>query len=260
MEYRSRRERREAEKAGLVPPDDSVSQTSQAESETIDFEKPQENSNAEERKFPSRKELRKQAQQNLVASQQSPQTQNISAESNADESLNPAETEYVQDNQELHTESEATRKTDPEKAQEIESASDSNQSTGRNYLYQDSSNTLTMDNIPDSLEVTNGDLIVNNSESVEILTGSQPSLSSVMDDLKFDSEDQKDTVAGRISLVDPVSAKLVAESREPETVVPGKIVVRNRALSTTFAILGGVMFVLAGIGLWWALSEMGPFS
>ena len=42
--------------------------------------------------------------------------------------------------------------------------------------------------------------------------------------------------------------------------MPGKIVVRNRALSVTFAVVGGVMFLLAGLGLWWALSEMGPFS
>jgi hypothetical protein len=81
-----------------------------------------------------------------------------------------------------------------------------------------------------------------------------------MDDFRYDSEDQKDTLAGRISLVDPVSAKLVAESREPEVIIPGKIVVRNRVMTTTFAIIGGVMFILAGIGLWWALSEIGPFS
>jgi hypothetical protein len=52
----------------------------------------------------------------------------------------------------------------------------------------------------------------------------------------------------------------VAESREPEVIIPGKIVVRNRVMTTTFAIIGGVMFILAGIGLWWALSEIGPFS
>jgi hypothetical protein len=132
--------------------------------------------------------------------------------------------------------------------------------TAKSYIYQESSNTVTVDSIPDSLSPQTGDFVFSKSESIEVVTGSHPSLSAVMDDLKYDSEDQKDTVTGRISLVDPVSAKLVADSREPEVIVPGKIVVKNRAVSITFAVLGGVMFVLAGIGLWWALSEMGPFS
>jgi hypothetical protein len=143
---------------------------------------------------------------------------------------------------------------------EITEQSEAEPLTGKSYLYQESSNTVTVDSIPDSLESTNGDLIVTTSESIEVITGSHPSITSPMDDFRYDSEDQKDTLAGRISLVDPVSAKLVAESREPEVIIPGKIVVRNRVMTTTFAIIGGVMFILAGIGLWWALSEIGPFS
>ncbi|MDR9363212.1 MAG: hypothetical protein RI590_03745 [Microbacteriaceae bacterium] len=245
MEYRSRRERREAEKAG------SVSTADQSENAEHSPE-------TQETKFPSRRELRMQERQRSAEDAET--VENKHPLSKTEQPATLAQTKPTEQNQNLENKDNGPEAEGSTTAETAAIDSTPSQLTGRNYIYQDSSNTFTMDNIPDSLESTNGDLVVTNSESIEIVTGNQPSLSSVMDDLKFDSEDQKDTVAGKISLVDPVSAKLVADAREPEIVVPGKIVVRNRVLSTTFAILGGVMFVLAGIGLWWALSEMGPFS
>lgn len=251
MEYRSRRERREAERAGLSPAelasaavDQSVSANAAEDTQSV---------STEQKSFPSRRELRNQENKNFEPIRKStnlePENETIPEDSHhsdvaSTEGVSDSQADNVPDQQDTGAEGEATDEP----------------MTAKSYLYQESSNTYTMDSIPDSLTSTNGDLVVTNSESISVVTGSHPSLSSIMDDLKYDSADQKDTVAGKISLVDPVSAKLVAESREPEVVVPGKIVVRNRAVSLTFAILGGIMFVLAGIGLWWALSEMGPFS
>ena len=257
MEYRSRRERREAEKAGSVSAD-SFSEAPQTESDADQSEKATPSPAIQETKFPSRRELRMQERQR--SAEDVAAVENEHKVSKTEQPATPAQNKFTEHDQNLENKDKGPESTGSATAEAVDSDSTPSQLTGRNYIYQDSSNTFTMDNIPDSLEVTNGDLVVTNSESIEIVTGNHPSISSVMDDLKFDSEDQKDTVAGKISLVDPVSAKLVADSREPEIVVPGKIVVRNRVLSTTFAILGGVMFVLAGIGLWWALSEMGPFS
>ncbi|HEY7796348.1 MAG TPA: hypothetical protein VIB61_01060 [Microbacteriaceae bacterium] len=253
MEYRSRRERREAERAGLAPVEAAPEFSSEPVSENP-AEKT-ESVSTEEKAFPSRRELRNQANKSL-SSHQEPSD------------LEPEEEKAAEENHHSEvnsSEGDSTRSDiSPEKPEALEQDLEANPGeeplTAKNYLYQESSNTFTMDSIPDSLTATNGDLVVTNSESITVVTGSHPSLSSIMEDLKYDSADQKDTVAGKISLVDPVSAKLVAESREPEVVVPGKIVVRNRVVSVTFAILGGIMFVLAGIGLWWALSEMGPFS
>ncbi len=258
MEYRSRRERREAEKAGSVSTADSLSEAPQTESDADQSENATHSSGAQETKFPSRRELRVRERQRSAEDAETVENQHPI--SKTEQPATPAQNKPAERNQNLENKDNGPEPTGSATAETVGSDSTPSQLTGRNYIYQDSSNTFTMDNIPDSLEGTDGDLVVTNSESIEIVTGNQPSLSSVMDDLKFDSEDQKDTVAGKISLVDPVSAKLVADAREPEIVVPGKIVVRNRVLSTTFAILGGVMFVLAGIGLWWALSEMGPFS
>lgn len=253
MEYRSRRERREAERAGLAPAEAKPEVASEPVSENPSEKT--ESVSTEERAFPSRRELRNQANESL-SSHQEPSD------------LEPEEEKAAEENHHSEvnsSEGDSTRSDiSPEKPEALEQDLEANPGeeplTAKNYLYQESSNTFTMDSIPDSLTATNGDLVVTNSESITVVTGSHPSLSSIMEDLQYDSADQKDTVAGKISLVDPVSARLVAESREPEVVVPGKIVVRNRAVSLTFAILGGVMFVLAGIGLWWALSEMGPFS
>lgn len=242
MEYRSRRERREAERAGLVPAE--VSNASVSDNAAQDIE----SVSTEQKPFPSRRELRKQANQTLERTEE---PTNLDSE----EQSSPKETHHSEVSSSKSF-SEQTKQPDPA----IEIVATEEPLTAKSYIYQESSNTFTMDSIPDSLTATNGDLVATNSESIAVVTGSHPSLSSIMEDLKYDSADQKDTVAGKISLVDPVSAKLVAESREPEVVVPGKIVVRNRAVSVTFAILGGIMFVLAGIGLWWALSEMGPFS
>jgi hypothetical protein len=257
VEYRSRRERREAEKADSVSAE-SFSEAPQTESDADHSEKATPSPAIQETKFPSRRELRMQERQRSAEDAETVENQH--QVSKTEQPIKPAENKFTEQQQDMENRSNRPEAAGSAAADSTESNSTHSQLTGRNYIYQDSSNTLTMDNIPDSLEVTNGDLVVTNSESIEIVTGNHPSLSSVMDDLKFDSEDQKDTVAGKISLVDPVSAKLVADAREPEIVVPGKIVVRNRVLSTTFAILGAVMFVLAGIGLWWALSEMGPFS
>lgn len=242
MEYRTRRERRDAERAGLISnveardeadiPRDFRQTEAQAES-TQDSSRPL-----------SRRELREQTRID---------PEPTSAESSYD----------VQQDLETNEKEAVTGKTSfvDYEAEQIQPEQPTEEPlTAKSYLYQESSNTFTLDSIPDSLTSTNGDLVVTNSESIAVVTGSHPTMSSVMDDLKYDSEDQKDTVAGKISLVDPVSAKLVADSREPEVIVPGKIVVRNRALSVTFAVVGGVMFLLAGLGLWWALSEMGPFS
>lgn len=246
MEYRSRRERREAERAGLVT-SEVAPEVSDA-SVSVNVDKEAETNPTEQKAFPSRRELRNQAQKSLEQTEEpsnsESEKQNLREETHRSEIKSP--------------ESVPNKTEHPDEEIEIDAIAEP--LTAKSYLYQESSNTFTMDSIPDSLTATNGDLVVTNSESIAVVTGSHPSLSSIMEDLQYDSADQKDTVAGKISLVDPVSAKLVAESREPEVVVPGSIVVRNRAVSVTFAILGGIMFVLAGIGLWWALSEMGPFS
>lgn len=254
MEYRSRRERREAERAGLLPAEAESNVSNQSSS--VNADEKGEGLPAEQKAFPSRRELRNQANKSLeqdrASSASEPEIESTAEESHDTEvSASDSTPEGL-----LDKVSEKPEQTDSDN----ENQSADEPLTAKSYLYQESSNTFTMDSIPDSLTATNGDLVVTNSESIAVVTGSHPSLSSIMEDLKYDSADQKDTVAGKISLVDPVSAKLVAESREPEIVVPGKIVVRNRVASMTFAILGGIMFVLAGIGLWWALSEMGPFS
>lgn len=260
MEYRSRRERREAERSGLKSNDDSITQAPIIDTDLVNSKSSEESSAAEEKKFPSRRELREQHRYRDSKNVDALEDEDKPLVSTSEQSMKPNEDDLDAKNQEMHEHLTDSVTSEALPSEQTEPNSISSPTTGRNYIYQDSSNTFTMDNIPDSLEVTNGDLVVTNSESIEIITSNNPAFGSVMDDLKFDSEDQKDTVAGRISLVDPVSAKLVAEAREPEIVVPGKIVVRNRAVSTTFAVIGGVMFVLAGIGLWWALSEMGPFS
>lgn len=257
MEYKSRRERREAERAGLT----AASVTEETAPEVVTTEEPSSEPKlpVEETKFPSRRELRQRGK-----FQSPPQKEEHSSEQRAaseEEDLAAKKTEeVVTESNEVPLVTEDQGSTQDAEIAEQAADEDSNPLTGRSFIYQDSSNTFSIDSIPDSLETTNGDLVVTNSESIEVVTGSHNAFSSVMDDLKFDSEDQKDTVAGRISLVDPVSARLVAESREPEIVIPGKIVVRNRVVTITFAVLGGVMFILAGVGLWWALSEMGPFS
>ena len=239
MEYSSRRERREAERRGLTKSADSRADDAVQSDETSASQ--QSDVGGELKPFPSRRELREKLRAGESLENEVPKK---------DASPAPEIVSDPGDSLDL----DSTQKN------EVSERSESEPLTGRSYLYQESSNTVTVDAIPDSLESTNGDLIVTTSESIEVITGSHPSITSAMDDFNYDSQDQKDTLAGRISLVDPVSAKLVAESREPEVIIPGKIVVRNRIMTTTFAILGGVMFILAGIGLWWALSEIGPFS
>jgi hypothetical protein len=244
MEYRSRRERREAERAGLLPSEGTAevkSHPAESSTKTVTNEV-----SKSESRFPSRRELRK---RNGSSSTAEPEQANDQP---------PSFDQYEEVEPESKPQDNFEAKEEVNLSSEIEA--ESQPLTAKSYIYQESSNTVTIDSIPDSLSTDNGDLLLTNSESIEVVTGSHSSMSAVMDDLKYDSEDQKDTVTGRISLVDPVSAKLVADSREPEIIVPGKIVVKNRAVSITFAVLGGVMFVLAGIGLWWALSEMGPFS
>lgn len=238
MEYRTRRERREAERAGLVNADETASNNPQPDIEGLPAEVDRQSENP---KFPSRRELRARSEAKTASNSGSFETT---------DSDQPAEAK-------IPAESSPKGFEEPE---QYETTKSDGPITAKSYLYQESSNTFTMDSIPDSLTATNGDLVVTNSESITVVTDSNSTIASAMDDLRYDSEDQKDTVAGKISLVDPVSAKLVADSREPEVIVPGKIVVRNRALSTTFAVLGGVMFVLAGLGLWWVLGEMGPLS
>lgn len=244
MEYRSRRERREAERAGLLPSESGAEMDSHSTKSD-----PAETANAvsqTEPRFPSRRELRN-SNGNFRAAKPEQATEQLPNSSQDEETESDSKPQETVDSIE---EANLSTHGDPE-GQPL---------TAKSYIYQESSNTVTIDSIPDSLATDSGDLLLTNSESIEVVTGSHSSMSAVMDDLKYDSEDQKDTVTGRISLVDPVSAKLVADSREPEVIVPGKIVVKNRAISITFAVLGGVMFILAGIGLWWALSEMGPFS
>jgi hypothetical protein len=244
MEYRSRRERREAERAGLAPAE--VAPDSSPEEGHGEPTSSQTLANASEKRFPSRRELRMHPGIESVIEPSAEEKQpNSLHQANFDETVSPRSViDSAEVDEELNSDIENLRQP----------------LTGKSYIYQESSNTVTIDSIPDSLGPQTGDFVVTNSESIEVVTGSHSSMSAVMDDKKFDSEDLKDTVTGRISLVDPVSAKLVADSREPEVIVPGKIVVRSRAVSTTFAVLAGVMFILAGIGLWWALSEMGPFS
>ena len=240
MEYSSRRERREAERRGLInsAKNQVVDTDSAAETDAPQRSEPEP---SEARAFPSRRELREKLRSGETFENEFPKEEESPRPIDESDHSSHADEEAPQNK-------EATEQTESEPL------------TGKSYLYQESSNTVTVDAIPDSLESTNGDLIVTTSESIEVITGSHPSITSAMDDFRYDSQDQKDTLAGRISLVDPVSAKLVAESREPEVIIPGKIVVRNRIMTTTFAILGGVMFILAGVGLWWALSEIGPFS
>ena len=244
MEYRTRRERREAEKAGLSSPvvnSDDTSETTVRVSESSGPEV-----STAEKGFQSRRDLRERNRETL--------------ENQSEQSFEQSESTPNTETPNTDSQPETDSQTTEERSFQGESDPEDQPLTAKSYIYQESSNTVTIDSIPDSLSPQTGDFVFSNSESIEVVTGSHPSLSAVMDDLKYDSEDQKDTVTGRISLVDPVSAKLVADSREPEVIVPGKIVVKNRAVSITFAVLGGVMFVLAGIGLWWALSEMGPFS
>ena len=240
MEYSSRRERREAERRGLINSAANQALDEDAAEETDAPEQPRPESR-EARAFPSRRELREKLRSGEALENEFPKKEESPRAIDLSDHSSAPDEEATQNN-------------------EIAEQSEAEPLTGKSYLYQESSNTVTVDSIPDSLESTNGDLIVTTSESIEVITGSHPSITSAMDDFRYDSEDQKDTLAGRISLVDPVSAKLVAESREPEVIIPGKIVVRNRIMTTTFAIIGGVMFILAGIGLWWALSEIGPFS
>ena len=244
MEYRSRRERREAERAGLAPAE--VISDGSPEVGEGDAKSTQTLASDFENKFPSRRELR-------TRSSKDPGVERVAEEKQPNSLRHDADDETISPNRVIDS---------AQVNEELESHinNPSQPLTGKSYIYQESSNTVTIDSIPDSLSPQTGDFAVTNSESIEVITGSHPSMSAVMDDVKYDSEDLKDTVTGRISLVEPVSAKLVADSREPEVIVPGKIVVRSRAVSTTFAILAGVMFILAGIGLWWALSEMGPFS
>ena len=244
MEYRSRRERRDAERAGSESAE--VTPESNNQSATVYSPEEAESASTDQKTFPSRRELRDRA----LGRDGNEELANLELE---DENI--LETSSAGDSSQSRPNS-ITKQIVPEV--EIQVANEP--VTAKSYLYQESSNTFSMDSIPDSLTATNGDLVVTNSESIAVITGNHPSLSSMMEDLKYDSADHRDTVAGKISLVDPVSAKLVAESREPEVVVPGRLVVRNRALSVTFACIGVVMFALAGIGLWWAMSEMGPFS
>jgi len=265
MEYQTRRERREAERA--------AEQSSEAEklpgnsehqdSETASTPEPiAETRGATEAEVDTqqgsrpltRRELRKlEAQGKSVENteQPIPQSQLHEAEENPDQGG------AVEQVQEIPT--EVTPVDNRGGFQESDSEQ-LDQFTGKNYLYQESSNTFTLDAIPDSLSNGDEESIITNSESIAVVTDSQPSFASDMDDLRFDMEDHQDTVAGKISLVDPVSAKLVAESREAEMVVPGKIVVRNRLVSIGFGVLATVLFSAAGIGLWWVLTEMDVFS
>ena len=259
MEYQTRRERREAERAADQS-SESVKRRTQAdevptvESRTDQIEEPPQVDSAEaesESRPKTRRELRKQESRGKKVSNRSdrkpPKQQVADHQQRAEEtSAGPTEPENLDEKSTGESDEVLT--------------DDAEQLTGKSYLYQESSNTFTLDAIPDSLATSDSESIITNTESVAVVTDSQPSFASDMDDLRFDLEDHQDTVAGKISLVDPVSARIVAEARDPEIVVPGKIVVRNRLVSVGFGVLATVLFVAAGIGLWWVLTEMDVFS
>ena len=260
MEYQTRRERREAERA--AEQSSEAEQVSNQPAQEI-ADSPSTPQLASESSIPSdqqaesssrpltRRQLRE-LQSKKKADEGSARQDSSGQQSSAAESAS-------QQISEIPTQSSSAPNADVEYADQG-SSEEFDQLTGKSYIYQESSNTFTLDAIPDSLSNNDSESIITNSESIAVVTDSQPSFASDMDDLRFDMEDHQDTVAGKISLVDPVSARKVAEAREPEIVVPGKIVVRNRMVSIGFGVLATVMFVAAGIGLWWVLTEMDVFS
>ena len=270
MEYQTRRERREAERAAeqssqLVNSQAQADEVPTFESSPEPIIESPEPVNPEQIKRPSRsdsaetesgsrpltrRELRKLEAEgkkvDINSGRETPNQQVADRQQRAEEiSAGPSEPENL--HQKSMDESDEYRTDEAE------------QLTGKSYLYQESSNTFTLDAIPNSLATSDSESIITNTESVAVVTDSQPSFASDMDDLRFDLEDHQDTVAGKISLVDPVSARIVAEARDPEIVGPGKLVVRNRLVSVGFGVLATVLFVAAGIGLWWVLTEMDVF-
>ncbi len=263
MEYQTRRERREAERAAEQSSeaeqvsyqpaqeiDDSPSTPQLASEFSVPSDQGAEPGEPDSKPLTRRqlRDLNSKGKLDEDLSRQRQSGQQITSSESASPKISEIPTEH----------SHATQ-TDIENANQG-SSEEPDQLTGKSYIYQESSNTFTLDAIPDSLSNNDSESIITNSESIAVVTDSQPSFASDMDDLRFDMEDHQDTVAGKISLVDPVSARMVADAREPEIVVPGKIVVRNRMVSIGFGVLATVMFVAAGIGLWWVLTEMDVFS
>ena len=239
-QYLSRRERREAERQGVIP---EVAQSTpapevvQPEVVTVTPEVVQVAATppAAEPVFLSRRERRLAEQSVSVAS-----TTTVSEP--------PSAAPEPRIEPEIISPSEMTVQPFPEVAIELEPADvelPAAEFTGANLLAEPNTHSIVLDIAPEaiSLPLETGEILTTTG-SIEILPETAPgTISTGLDGIELDEADRADAVTGVISIVEPVSALDVIHQRATVGVVPGEVLRRGWWQPWAYGALGVALVV-----------------